>query len=245
MGRKLLAAVVALLVVPIAAGYANETAASGESPTTCQAVPVKTDSTDVTVGDQHVHLPGRSNPTLCVTSESKLSGTPTVTFYEKCGSTCFAARVADLEVYQDLRIEILYSEDGKQQSIDVDPAPQNVTKDMDEICLSRHPEGTQDPCTGVHLTSPSDLVGRGGRRNIALTWTPSEDAYGRSQVAGYEVWRSLTGEGDSFQQIAMTAETAFTDVGLPAKTTAWYFVVAFDADGNRSGGSQVAKATTK
>ncbi len=54
---------------------------------------------------------------------------------------------------------------------------------------------------------------------------------------------SETGEADSFAQVATTTSTIYRDMYLAPGTQRWYFVVATDAEGHRSGGSNIATAT--
>ncbi len=235
----------ALLAVP-AVGYAAAGSSKKDSKTDpiCVPLPVSTDAKDIHIGTTHIHLAGRNNIRGCVTVEDKVSGTPTITAYNNCGSACFAVRVADVKAYADLKVEILWREDGVEKSHAVDPDPVDVAKDLEEVCISNHAAGTPDPCV-VTLTSPSNLRAKGGSRQVALRWTAAGEAYGRSVSTTYEIWRSTTGELDTFELVAeQVAETSFLDTALARRTSYSYFVVAVDENGNRSGGSNVATATT-
>jgi hypothetical protein len=232
------AVVAALLVFPAAIAWGRMAPPS----TYCQEIPVSSSAKDVHIGEHDVHLPARSKPVLCVTEDTDVTGTPTITFYKNCGDPCFAVRVQDVKAYQDLKVEIRWSEDGKPQSQTVDPTPANVTGDAVETCISNHSEGTADPCI-ITITTPQELVARGRDASIALHWAESVEAYGQTQVAGYEIWRSETGEPNTFELLDTSMDTSFRDRELSSGDTYYYFVVAFDGTENRSGGSEVATAT--
>jgi hypothetical protein len=94
-------------------------------------------------------------------------------------------------------------------------------------------------------TAPSDpvnLTATGGKRKISLSWTGSTDA-GGSGLGGYEVWRSASGGVGTFAKIATSTATSYTDSGLRRGATYWYYVVAYDNAGNRSGSSNTVSAT--
>jgi chitodextrinase len=69
---------------------------------------------------------------------------------------------------------------------------------------------------------------------INLSWTASTDNVG---VTGYRVYRGGT-------QIATTTGTSYSNTGLTPSTTYSYTVAAYDAAGNISAQSAVARATT-
>jgi hypothetical protein len=97
----------------------------------------------------------------------------------------------------------------------------------------------------VSLVSPSDLAAKAGRGRIALKWSPASEAYGRSNGLQYEIWTSETGAPDSFTLLGSSPTTSFSHTGLVRGTQRYYYVVAFDSSGNRSGGSNVASAIAK
>lgn len=70
---------------------------------------------------------------------------------------------------------------------------------------------------------------------IQLRWSASTDNRG---VAGYTVFRN----GDAVDSVA---GTNYNDAGLAAATLYTYSVKAFDAEGNESGASDLASATTR
>lgn len=235
----------ALLAIP-AVGQAASKKSQGWNPgdALCVPIPISTSAKDVHVGTTHVHVAGRNEAKVCVISDSKLNGTPTVTPYNNCGTGCFAVRVADINVSADLKVELTYKEDGEPKSISYDPDPIDLGRDLEEICVSNHDAGTPDPCV-ITLTSPNSLKAKGGPGEVSLRWSPGGEAYEREVQATYEIWRGTGSELDTFEKIAEgVAETRFLDSGLARKTTYSYFVVAVDAEGNRSGGSNMASATT-
>lgn len=235
----------ALLAIPAvgqAASKKNQGSAPGD--TLCVPIPLSTSAKDIHIGPNHIHLAGRSEPKACVTSDSKITGTPTVTPYNNCGTGCFALRVADISVSADLKVELTYKEDGEPKSISYDPDPVDLGRDVEEVCVSNHDAGTPDPCVTT-LTSPSSLEARGAKRQVSLRWAPGGEAYGRDVETTYEVWRGTGSELETFEKIAEgVTDTRFLDTGLARKTTYSYFVVAVDGEGNRSGGSNIASATT-
>lgn len=240
-------AIVTMALLPIpAASLAATNKKIGWDPSEpiCTPLPVSVGEQNIHIGGTHYRLPGRSDLKACVTSDSKVNGTPTVTPYSTCGTTCFAARVADIHAYEDLNVELTYKEDGQPKSIAINPDPIDVGRDLEEVCISNHDAGTPDPCL-IHLTSPSDLTAKGGRREASLRWTPGGEAYGRNVETTYEVWRGTGTELEAFELVAEgLTETRFLDTGLARRATYNYFVVAVDAEDNRSGGSNLAQATT-
>ena len=238
-------ATMALLAMPAIGQAANNNKLRWDlSEPTCVPLNVSTGAKDVHVGSNNVHVPGISAPKVCLTSDTKLNGTPTVTAYDNCGTTCFAVRVADINASADLKVELSYNEDNVSKSITIDPDPIDVGRDLEEVCISNYDAGMPDPCM-IHLTSPSDLKAKGGLRQAALRWTPGGETYGRSVQTTYEVWRSTGTDLEAFEMVAEgLTETSFTDTGLSRRASYNYFVVAVDAEGNRSGGSNLAQATT-
>ncbi|MEU8001857.1 cellulose binding domain-containing protein [Catellatospora sp. NPDC049111] len=74
--------------------------------------------------------------------------------------------------------------------------------------------------------------------SVVLTWTPSSDDVG---VDHYEVWRQYT---DYVIRVASPTSTTATVTGLPRGSVNRFYVVAFDAAGNRSTPSGALKVTT-
>lgn len=82
--------------------------------------------------------------------------------------------------------------------------------------------------------------------SLRASWGVATDT-GGAGLAGYRVLRSTSPAGP-FVQIGSdlsTASTTFDDTGLSASTTYYYRVIAFDGNGNQSGPSAVASATTQ
>ena len=210
----------------------------------CVPVPVTVDSKDIHAGGQTIHVGGRSQIKVCAITDIRVDATPTITFFKNCGSACFAVRMAKVDAYEDLRVELTWREDGVNYSTTVDPDPLDLSKELDDICVSNYSDGSPDPCV-VSLTSPSGLTAKAGRGRIALTWSPASETYGRTSNLQYEIWASDTGDADTFSQIATAPSTSFVDKGLARGTQRYYYVVAFDSNGNRSGGSNVAAGIAK
>lgn len=244
MGKKAAATLAGL----IAAASLIPAAAFGRTPDekqqTCAPVPVSIDSKDVHALGRTIHVSGRSDIKVCATSEVRADATPTITFFKNCGDACFAVRMARVQAYEDLKVEITWREDGKANSQTVDPDPIDLSKEIGDTCVSNHAPGTADPCV-VSLVSPSNLAAKAGRSKIGMKWSPASETYGRTSGLQYEIWVSETGAPDTFTHLTSTASTSFTETSLPRGTQRYYFVVAYDSDGNRSGGSNVASAMAK
>jgi hypothetical protein len=243
MGKKA-AATLAGLVVAASFIPATAFATPDEEQTTCAPVPVSIDSKDIHLLDRTIHVGGRSKIKVCATTEVQADATPTITFFKNCGDACFAVRMARVQAYENLKVEITWNEDGQSNSMQVDPDPLDLSKEVGDVCVSNHAEGTPDPCI-VTLVSPSNLTAKAGRGRVALSWSPASESYGRTSGLQYEIWMSETGAPDSFIQIATSPTTSLVDKGLTRGTQRYYFVVAFDSSGNRSGGSNVASAIVK
>ncbi|MCJ7437682.1 MAG: fibronectin type III domain-containing protein, partial [Acidimicrobiia bacterium] len=78
------------------------------------------------------------------------------------------------------------------------------------------------------------------KRAITLSWTGATDS--GSGVAGYEIFRSTKVSG-KYSIIATTAANTYTDSGVSARRTYWYYVKAYDLAGNRSSPSITVSAT--
>lgn len=79
-----------------------------------------------------------------------------------------------------------------------------------------------------------------GLKQIQLTWSASTDS--GSGVAGYEVWRSVNGSNGTFTLVSLSNSTSFVDTLSSRRKTAYYYVVARDNAGNRSGRSLTVAA---
>lgn len=69
---------------------------------------------------------------------------------------------------------------------------------------------------------------------IDLTWSTSTDNF---YFSGYHVWRDGV-------QVATTSSLLYSDVGLTASTTYFYYVTAYDSSFNESASSTVVSTTT-
>jgi Fibronectin type III domain len=99
------------------------------------------------------------------------------------------------------------------------------------------------PAGGVQPpTPPSNLTATAvSSSQINLSWTASTGSLG---IANYIVYRCQGVGCANFAQIATPAGTTYSDPGLAASTSYSYEVQAKDNDGNLSGFSNIASATT-
>jgi chitodextrinase len=84
-------------------------------------------------------------------------------------------------------------------------------------------------------SAPTNLKPVPGYRRIALSWTASVD---NVRVAGYYIYRNG-------RKIATVTGTSYTNTGLVSGTTYKYYVIAYDAAGNKSGASATVSAQAK
>ena len=84
-------------------------------------------------------------------------------------------------------------------------------------------------------TAPSGLTATAGNAQVSLSWSASTGA------TGYYVKRG-TASGGPYTQVAATASTSSTDMGLTNGTTYYYVVTAYNGAGE-SGNSNQASAT--
>ena len=94
------------------------------------------------------------------------------------------------------------------------------------------------PADTTPPSAPTGLSAKLVKKKTSLTWQASTDA-GGSGLAGYEIWRATSSSGP-YSRIALTTATSYTDVAPRRRTTAWYYVVAFDEAENRSERSNLA-----
>lgn len=210
----------------------------------CVEVPVSTPVLEINAGGQKIKVPSKGKPAVCVEWDSKISGTPTITYFNNCGSLCAAVRLEDIDISQDLAMRVTYEDDGKQQSVALNPDPVNVSQAGQEQCIALYDPDKPSPCD-ILITAPSDLTATPDRRAVSLAWSPSKEANGRKVTLSYEVWRGTSDGPDTFVQVTTTPETGFVDSGLERKTTYWYYVVAVADSGHRSSGSETVSVTTK
>jgi hypothetical protein len=97
---------------------------------------------------------------------------------------------------------------------------------------------TPAPADTTPPTTPSGLTAQKSRKKTTLSWQASTDT-GGSGLAGYEVWRATSSVGP-YTRIATTSATSYSDAPPRRRTTNWYYVVAYDAAGNRSAPSNLA-----
>lgn len=90
-------------------------------------------------------------------------------------------------------------------------------------------------------TAPSDLRATAGKRKIALNWSSSTDG---GATVSYDIYRSTSSSGP-YAAIASTTNLDYTDTGLKAGRTYWYYVTAVDRAGNASAPSGTASATVR
>lgn len=243
MGKKAAATLAGLVVAASFIPAAAFAGPDGEQ-TACVPVPVSIDSKDIHALGHTIHVAGRSAIKVCATYDVRANATPTITFFKNCGDACFAVRMARVQAYENLKVELTWREDGTSYSQKVDPDPLDLSQELGDTCVSNHSGDSPDPCV-VNLVSPSNLTAKAGRSRISMTWSPASEAYGRTSGLQYEIWVSETGAPDSFTQLASTSSTSFVETKLLRGTQRYYYVVAFDSDGNRSGGSNVASAIAK
>lgn len=183
-----------------------------------------------------------SDVNVCVEVAVGAAVAPQIVNQPECGSPCFTIEVNDLNVAGDSAIAISYKQDGTEHTTSYDPDPINPGAQTGRQCVVGY--GTPDPCA-ERITTPR-LSAEALRRKIKLSWTGVRDT-GGAPLAGYEVWRSATGEDGTFEVLITTdtTSTTYTDANLAKGTTYHYYVVAFDGDGNRSTASNVATQTSK
>jgi fibronectin type 3 domain-containing protein len=91
-------------------------------------------------------------------------------------------------------------------------------------------------------STPTGLLASGSNSKITLRWGASTDT-GGSGLAGYEVWRATSSAGP-FSLIGTASSATYTDSTLARKQTFYYYVIAYDNAGNRSGASNIVSART-
>ncbi len=96
------------------------------------------------------------------------------------------------------------------------------------------------PLDATPPSTPGGLGATGGNAQVALTWTAATDNVG---VTGYRVYRSTTGAGGTYTQLATPTGTFYTDTVVTNGSSYSYRVAAVDLAGNVSAQSAVATAT--
>lgn len=241
MKRTLIGAAAVAMLTGLVPAVAN--AGPQEIPvSTCQKVPVSTPGISV-LGQR---IPAASDVSACVTATTGAQAVPVVIDQPECGEPCFSVEIDGLKVSEDVRVAVRFKLDGQEREIVHETGPLSVDPaEGSSLCVIG--VGTPDPCTD-RVTTPTNLTasakaGRAGSR-INLTWAASK-ATRKSTVVGYQVWRSLTGQPGTFQELAMSTTTSYVDTSVTPGTTYWYYVVGWDDGGRYSQASNTASTTAK
>lgn len=219
------------------------TAAPDDPPvSTCQTLPVATPGISI-LGQR---VPAARDVTACVVANTVVAAIPVMVEQPECGSPCFTVEIDGLKVSADVGVVIRFKRDGQQEEIKHTTGPLGADPGSgSSLCVIG--VGTPDPCTD-RVTTPRDLSAvakaRKAGSRIDLTWGASR-ATRKANVVGYQVWRSLTGQPGTFEQIGTSTATAFSDTTTAAGTTYWYYVVAWDDAGHYSPASNTATATAR
>lgn len=242
--RHLLVLLVVALVGVACGGGTEETnpAAFGDDESTpaeiCEEVPVNVPG--ITVAGQRVQ--NIEDLEVCVQAGAGAGVVPVVKDQPQCGNPCLTVEITGLNVNVDTGVKIRMTRDGTATEIghDVDPV---AVGDSNRWCLIGI--GTPDPCV-ERITTPTDLSASPGKKAgvVKLTWGASTQT-GNAGVAGYQIYRSETGEPGTFAPVASVTETKHRETALASGTTYHYYVVAIDGNGNHSEASNVAQATPK
>lgn len=243
MGMKRLIAVVMVSALALAAcGGSNETSPAAfedvevaECATTPVAVP------SITVLGHRVE--GVTKVQVCADVAAAVGVVPEIAQYDDCGEPCYSVEFEDFDIASDAKIEITLERQGSaDEQIVFDPEPVDAGSETGRICVVGV-GGPPDPCSD-RVTNPKNVTATPTRKSVSLNWKPSIDT-GNDNLLGYEVWRSEVGADGPFSVIGTISETSFLDTNVTRTTEYWYYVVGFDADGNRSGSSNTVSAITK
>lgn len=177
---------------------------------------------------------------VCVDVAVTADVAPEVVQYDDCGDPCYAVIVRDFDIAGDSKINVSYKADGQAVEQTYDPEPVGQKAGNGRLCLVEV-GGPPNPCS-ERITTPRSLTATSGKRQVALTWKQSIDT-GNDNLLGYEIWRSE--DGTTFGQLTTLAETTFVDTNVVKGKQYWYYVVAFDAEGNRSQASNTAQGSPK
>ena len=244
--RKIFAGLTIALMVATACGGGDDdstNAATLEDVAVSECVKAPVTVGSISILGQH-RIEGISDLEVCLDANVRAGLVPQLIEQPDCGNPCFTIEVRNFDVASDSRIEIKMKRDGKDVApISFDPPALNPTSGQGgRVCVVGYGDG-RDPCA-EYLTTPKNLTTHATKKQVALRWSPSKDT-GDDDVIGYEIYRSTTGEDPVTFVLHTTAtEAAAVDTDVTRKTQYWYYVVAIDADGNRSTASNVAKATT-
>ena len=241
--KKLLALLaVSLFLIAACGGDNTETNAALEDVQAAPCLDVPVDVPSIGILGQRVN--SVSDLKVCTVVAAGTGIVPEVQQFDDCGSPCYAVVVNNFDIRADAKVTIDYKADGKPvPTITFDPEPVNQKVGDGRLCLVSvgGNEENPDPCA-ERLTTPKPLTATAARKEVALSWKRSTDT-GNDNLLGYEIWKST--DGTTFTQLGTIAENTFVDTGLTRKTTYYSYVVAFDAEGNRSQASNTAQVTTK
>lgn len=241
--KKLLALLaVSVFLIAACGGDNTETNAALEDVEAAPCVEVPVDVPSISILGQRVK--SVSDLKVCTVISAGTGIVPEVQQFDDCGNPCYAVVVENFDIRADAKLTIDYKQDGQQvPTVSYDPQPVNQKVGNGRLCVIGVGGNSDvpDPCA-ERLTTPKPLTGTATRKQVALSWKRSIDT-GNDNLLGYEVWKST--DGTTFTQLATIAETTFADTGLTRNTTYYYYVVAFDAEGNRSQASNVAQVTTR
>lgn len=237
--RKLMRVQIAMAVVlGVVTSGLGMTAQAGSPVQTCQQVPVTVPG--VTVLGKRVQQV--SDVGFCVDAEVGVQAMPAIRQQPECGNPCFSIELERAGIRENVAVEITYSLDNEPQTpVAFRPQALDIPIFDGRMCLVG--VGTPDPCID-RITDPSGLWAKAARRRASLGWESSVDT-GGAPLTGYDIFRSATGEADSFVLAGTSPEPGFTDRGLRRKSDYWYYVVAFDGDGNRSDPSEIISVRTR
>lgn len=238
--KKILGLLAVSVLLIAACGVDNaETPAALEDVQADQCVNVPVNVPSVGILGQRVQ--SVSDLRVCTDVQVSAGIVPEVQQFDDCGSPCLAVVVNDFDIKGDAKVTIDYKADGQQApTTTFDPEPVGQKVGNGRLCVASV-GGPPDPCA-ERLTTPKPLSATAGRKQIALSWKRSVDT-GNNNLLGYEVWRSE--DGTTFGQLTTIGQTSFVDTAVTKGTTYWYYVVAFDAEGNRSEASNTAQAIAK
>lgn len=120
-------------------------------------------------------------------------------------------------------------------------APTTTTTVSPTTTTTVAPTTTTVPPAGGDLTAPSvptNVYALAKAGKVTVSWKASTDA-GGSGLKGYDVFRGSSRSGP-FTKVATVTGAGFTDASVLRRTQYAYYVVAFDAAGNRSAASGIA-----
>ena len=240
--KKLLALLaVSLFLIAACGGDNTETPAALEDVNVAPCLDVPVDVPSITILGQRT--PRVTDLKVCTDVSVGAGIVPEVQNFDDCGSPCYAVVVNDFDIRGDAKITIDYKTDGQPANTTFDPEPVNHKVGDGRLCVIGvgGDDDTPDPCA-ERLTTPKPLTASALRKQISLSWKRSVDT-GDDNLMGYELWKSE--DGTTFGQLTTIGETTFTDTSVTKGKTYYYYVVAFDAEGNRSEASNTVQVTAK